>query len=64
MQPAQSVLWLNFFCETDFVGKNDEFRSVARDIALHIAATNPEFLKKEDISEDMRLKVQEILLTR
>jgi elongation factor Ts len=51
---------VELFCETDFVGKNDEFRSVARDIALHIAATNPEFLKKEDISEDMRLKVQEI----
>lgn len=51
---------VELFCETDFVGKNDEFKAVARDIALHITAANPEFLKKEDINEDIRQKVSEI----
>lgn len=51
---------VELLCETDFVGKNEEFRVVARDIALHITASNPEFLKKEDISADVRDKVKEI----
>jgi len=38
-------------CETDFVSNNDEFKTLARDIAMHVAATNPKFLKKEDITE-------------
>jgi elongation factor Ts len=37
--------------ETDFVSGNDEFKALARDIAMHVAATNPKFLKKEDIRE-------------
>ncbi|MEK7461534.1 MAG: elongation factor Ts [Patescibacteria group bacterium] len=32
---------LELLCETDFVAKNPEFKSVARDIAMHIAAMNP-----------------------
>ncbi len=38
-------------CETDFVSNNDEFKTLARDIAMHVAATNPKFLAKEDITE-------------
>lgn len=41
-------------CETDFVSKNEEFKQLAYDIAMHIAASRPEFLKKEDISEEDR----------
>lgn len=41
--------------ETDFVSNNDEFKALARDIAMHVAAANPKFLKKEDIKEsDMK----------
>lgn len=36
-------------CETDFVAKNEDFKKLAYDIAMHVAATNPQFLKKEDI---------------
>ncbi len=46
-------------CETDFVGKNPEFRAVAYDIAMHVAATSPKYLKREDISEEDRKKVSE-----
>jgi elongation factor Ts len=38
-------------CETDFVAKNDEFQAFARDIAMHVAASNPEFVRREEIPE-------------
>lgn len=42
-------------CETDFVANNDEFKALARDIAMHITATNPKFLNSSDIKEsDMK----------
>ncbi len=39
-------------CETDFVAKNDEFKNTARDIAMHITASNPKFLKASEITEE------------
>ncbi len=48
-------------CETDFVARNPEFQGLARDIAMHIAASSPSYLKREDISEDERNKVTETL---
>lgn len=42
-------------CETDFVANNEEFKTLARDIAMHVTATNPKFLNKTDIKEsDMK----------
>ncbi len=38
-------------CETDFVSNNEEFKTMARDIAMHVAASNPKFIKKEDVTE-------------
>jgi elongation factor Ts len=38
-------------CETDFVAKNDDFQEAAKNIAMHIAATNPLGIRPEDISE-------------
>lgn len=38
-------------CETDFVAKNPEFKVLGHDIAMHITASKPEFVKKEDIDE-------------
>ncbi len=40
---------VELLCETDFVAKNEEFRGLARDIAMHATATNPQFLKREDV---------------
>ncbi|MEA2014650.1 MAG: translation elongation factor Ts [Thermodesulfobacteriota bacterium] len=40
-------------CETDFVAKTDSFRTMVKDIAMHIAATNPTYLKADDIPEDI-----------
>ncbi len=48
--------------ETDFVSKNKEFGELARDIAMHVSATNPEFLSKEEISEAEMEKAKEAFL--
>lgn len=46
--------------ETDFVSKNKEFVDLARDIAMHVSATNPEFLKKEEVGEAEMAKAKEV----
>jgi elongation factor Ts len=40
-------------CETDFVARNEEFQQLVRDIAMHIAATNPAAVRREDISAEL-----------
>lgn len=51
---------VELFCETDFVAKNEEFVKLAYDIAMQVAAVNPTFLKKEDISDEDRKKAVEV----
>ncbi|MFX3632947.1 MAG: translation elongation factor Ts [Candidatus Pristimantibacillus sp.] len=48
-------------CETDFVAKTDQFRSFAKDIAMHIAASNPKFVRREEVPGDEIEKEREIL---
>ena len=52
---------VKLFCETDFVAKNEEFRALAYDIAMQIAATEAEFLNEDDIKEADKKAVKEIL---
>lgn len=40
-------------CETDFVGRNEEFIRFVKDAAMQIAATDPRYLKKEDVPADV-----------
>jgi len=47
-------------CETDFVAKNEEFKQLAYDIAMHAAATNPEFISLSDISSEDKKKAMEM----
>jgi len=47
-------------CETDFVAKNDDFKVFAKNIAMHIAATNPVGIRPEDVSEEIIAKEKEI----
>lgn len=49
-------------CETDFVSGNAEFKNLARDISMHIAASNPKFLTKEDITEEARSVAKEVFM--
>lgn len=46
--------------ETDFVSNNEEFRKIAYDIAMHITAANPEFLKRTDVPENELKKAGEL----
>jgi elongation factor Ts len=41
-------------CETDFVARNEDFQEFVRDVALHIAAANPQYVSEEDVPEDAR----------
>ena len=55
---------VELLCETDFVGNNIDFKTLARDIAMHATATNPEFLKSEDVkpgSESIALLDQQFI---
>lgn len=47
-------------CETDFVARNEEFQKIAYELAMQIAATNPEFLNTDDISEKDAKKAKEV----
>jgi elongation factor Ts len=42
---------VKLYCETDFVARNEDFQSLGRDIAMHVAAMNPSVLRPEDVSE-------------
>lgn len=44
---------VELFCETDFVARNPDFRALAHDIALHIAAMSPAYLSQDAIPEDI-----------
>ncbi|MGM1045256.1 elongation factor Ts [Paenibacillus uliginis N3/975] len=48
-------------CETDFVGKTDQFKEFARDIAMHIAAASPKYVRREEVPADELEKEKEIL---
>ena len=41
-------------CETDFVARTEEFQAFARDVALHVAASNAQYVSREDVDEDAR----------
>jgi len=47
-------------CETDFVAKTDEFQTMARDLAMHVAASNPRYVRPEEISEQDLEREKEI----
>jgi elongation factor Ts len=48
---SKIAVMLELNCETDFVAKSDEFINLARDIAMHIAASNPGAIKREDVDQ-------------
>ena len=47
-------------CETDFVARTDEFHELAKNIAMHIAAANPLFIKREFVPAELTAKEKEI----
>lgn len=51
---------VKLLCETDFVARNDEFKTLAQDIAMHITAMNPRWIKPEEASVEIIAKEKEI----
>jgi elongation factor Ts len=51
-------------CESDFVARTDDFKELVHDVAMHIAAADPRFIRKEDVTEDVLAKEREIARAR
>jgi elongation factor Ts len=49
-------------CETDFVSGNEEFKTLARDIAMHVTAANPKFLTIDEVTEESKSTAKEVFL--
>jgi elongation factor Ts len=48
-------------CETDFVARTDEFQALVHDIAMHIAASNPQYIARQDVPAAVMDKERQIL---
>ena len=48
-------------CETDFVAKNDNFKNFVHDVAMHIAAAGPQYVRREEVPTEIVEKEKEIL---
>jgi elongation factor Ts len=51
--PPKLGVMVELDCETDFVAKTDEFRRLAHDIAIHVAAADPSYISRGDVPEDV-----------
>ena len=57
---AQLGVLVEVNCESDFVARTDDFQELVRDIAMHIAATDPQFIRKEEVTPAALEKEKEI----
>lgn len=48
-------------CESDFVARGDEFQQLVKDVAMHIAAVDPKYVRREEVPADILDKEREIL---
>jgi elongation factor Ts len=51
-------------CESDFVARTDDFKNLVHDIAMHIAASDPKFIRKEDVTAEDYAREREIYLAQ
>ena len=51
-------------CESDFVARTDDFKELVHDLAMHIAAADPRFIRKEDVTADVLEKEKDIARAR
>ncbi|MCY4588304.1 MAG: translation elongation factor Ts [Bryobacterales bacterium] len=51
-------------CESDFVARTDDFQQLVHDIAMHVAATDPRFIRKEDVDNEVLEKEREVQRAR
>lgn len=51
-------------CETDFVARNEDFVAFTKDVAMQIAAMNPTFVRKDEVTDDVVAREREVLLAK
>jgi elongation factor Ts len=51
-------------CESDFVARTDDFKELVHDIAMHIAASDPKFIRKDDVTPEAYAREKEIYLAQ
>lgn len=51
-------------CETDFVARNEQFKELVHDLALHVAAASPLYVSEQDVPEDVIAKEKEIYVAQ
>ena len=61
---SRSGAMIELNCETDFVARNEEFKQLAKDLALHIMAVNPLYVRREDVPEDVVAEQKRIFMAQ
>jgi elongation factor Ts len=61
---GQLGVMLEVNCESDFVARTDDFQELVHDVAMHIAAADPRFIRKEDVTADVIEKEKDIQKAR
>jgi len=61
---AKSGAMIELNCETDFVARNDEFKQLAKDLALHVMAANPLYARREDVPEEVIAEQKRIFMAQ
>jgi elongation factor Ts len=61
---AQLGVLIEVNCESDFVARTDDFQELVRDLAMHVAAADPQFVRKEDVTPSVIEKEKEIQKAR
>ena len=61
---AKSGTMVELNCETDFVARNEEFKQLAKDLALHIMAANPLCVRREDVPADVIAEQKRIFMSQ
>jgi elongation factor Ts len=51
-------------CETDFVARNEEFKQLAKDLALHVMATRPRFVRRDEVPAEVVAEQKRIFMTQ
>jgi elongation factor Ts len=61
---AQLGVLVEVNCESDFVARTDDFKELVHDIAMHVAAADPQFVRKEDVTQEVLEKERDIQRAR
>ena len=59
---GEVAAFVHLSCETDFVSKNPEFVALAKDIAMHVAAQNPLYVNRSEVTEEVLNKAKEVFM--